>query len=135
MKATLFASLVLFSFAARAVVTSPEHLSRRIDYAIAYVPFLHSVIMHGGWAPPDWVPTSEAWKWDGHRWSPWVVTGSPAFAHHTMVFDFKRNVLVLCGRAQLPLRAASIRYGNSMAVPGAARQTSPSTPLHKEIRS
>jgi len=107
MKAKLFTSLVLFSFAGRALATSPEHLSRRIDYALAYVPFLHSVIMHGGWAPPDWVPTREAWKWDGDRWSPWVVTGSPAFAHHTMVFDFERNVLVLCGR---PTPAAGGEY-------------------------
>jgi len=41
---------------------------------------------------------NEAWKWDGRSWSRWTVTGSPAFAHHTMAFDSGRNVLVVCGR-------------------------------------
>ncbi|HXM24060.1 MAG TPA: hypothetical protein VN948_22575 [Terriglobales bacterium] len=74
------------------------HPSPRIDYAMAYVPFLHAVVMHGGWSSPRWVPMSEAWKWDGQRWSRWETSGAPMFAHHAMVFDSRRNVLVVCGR-------------------------------------
>jgi hypothetical protein len=77
---------------------SPEHPPRRIDYAMAYVPFLHAIVMHGGWAPPNWIPTNEAWKWDGQGWSRLVIAGAPAFAHHSMAFDSSRNVLVVCGR-------------------------------------
>jgi hypothetical protein len=72
--------------------------SKRIDYAMAYVPFLHGVLMHGGWAPPNWISMNEAWKWDGESWSRLVTPGAPAFAHHTMAFDSKRSVLVVCGR-------------------------------------
>ncbi len=75
-----------------------EHPSGRIDYAIAYVPFLHSVLMYGGWAPPNWRPTSEAWTWNGTSWSRLQMSGAPAFAHHTMALDSKRGVLVVCGR-------------------------------------
>ena len=75
-----------------------EQPSKRIDYAMAYVPFLHSLVMHGGWAPPDWTATNEAWKWDGRGWSRWSDRDAPAFAHHTMAFDPGRNVLVICGR-------------------------------------
>jgi hypothetical protein len=96
--AKLSACLVLLGFTGTVIGAGPEHPSKRIDYAMAYLPSLHSVIMHGGWAPPDWVPTDETWKWDGHRWSRWIVAGSPAFAHHTMAFDSERNVLVICGR-------------------------------------
>jgi hypothetical protein len=71
--------------------------SPRIDYAMAYVPFLDAVVMHGGWSSPKWVPKSEAWKWDGQHWSRWD-SGAPTFAHHSMVFDSRRNVLVVCGR-------------------------------------
>jgi len=70
----------------------------RIDYAMAYVPFFHAVMMYGGWAPPRWVPTNEAWTWDGATWSRLETSGAPAFAHHTMAFDSKRNLLVICGR-------------------------------------
>jgi hypothetical protein len=70
----------------------------RIDYAMAYVPFLHAVVMQGGWSSPRWIPMSEAWKWDGRSWSRWATDGAPAFAHHSMAFDSKRNVLVACGR-------------------------------------
>jgi len=70
----------------------------RIDYAMAYVPFLHAVVMQGGWSSPRWVPMSEAWKWDGQSWSRWETDGAPAFAHHSMAFDSRRNVLVVCGR-------------------------------------
>ncbi len=72
--------------------------SPRIDYAMAYVPFLHAVVMHGGWSSPNWVPKSEPWKWDGQGWLRWETSGAPTFAHHSMVFDSKRNVLVVCGR-------------------------------------
>jgi len=75
-----------------------QNLSGRIDYAIAYAPFLHALVLHGGWAPPRWRPTNEAWRWDGKSWSRWDVKGVPSFAHHTMAFDEKRNVLVICGR-------------------------------------
>jgi hypothetical protein len=70
----------------------------RIDYAMAYVPFRHAVAMHGGWYSPRWIPISEVWEWNGQVWSPWETSGAPAFAHHSMVFDSKRNVLVVCGR-------------------------------------
>ena len=99
LKAKLAVSLILLGLAEAAIgAANPKHPSKRIDYAMAYVPFLHSVIMHGGWAPPDWVATNEAWRWDGRSWSRWVTAGSPAFAHHTMAFDSGRNVLVICGR-------------------------------------
>jgi hypothetical protein len=70
----------------------------RIDYAIAYVPFLHSVVMQGGWSSPRWIPVSDAWKWDGQGWSRWKTDDALAFAHHSMAFDSKRNVLIVCGR-------------------------------------
>ena len=70
-----------------------------IDYAITYVPFLHSVVMYGGWSPPRWRPTNEAWTWNGTNWSRWqTANDAPAFAHHTVAFDLKRGVLVVCGR-------------------------------------
>src|SRR5579859_2090703 len=75
-----------------------SRLTPRIDYAMAYVPFLHSVVMHGGWSSPRWVPMTEAWQWDGRTWSRWETSGAPAFAHHSMVFDSRRNVLIVCGR-------------------------------------
>jgi len=91
--------LVLLGFAGTATAAAGvEHPPKRIDYALAYVPFLHAIVMHGGWAPPDWTPGNQAWKWDGHGWSRWTVSGSPAFAHHTMAFDSGRNTLVICGR-------------------------------------
>ncbi len=70
----------------------------RIDYAMAYVPFRHAVAMHGGWYSPRWIPISEVWEWNGRGWSPWETSGAPAFAHHSMVFDSMRNLLVVCGR-------------------------------------
>jgi len=92
-------SLVLLGFTGAAIAAAnPAGPTKRIDYAMAYVPFLHSIVMHGGWAPPDWIPTNEAWKWDGRSWSRWIVTDSPAFAHHTIAFDPERNILVICGR-------------------------------------
>jgi hypothetical protein len=90
--------IIVNLIAAPVVALGAEHPSKRIDYAIAYVPFLHSVVMFGGWAPPDWIPTNEASRWDGNGWSRWTAPGAPAFAHHTMAFDSKRNVLVVCGR-------------------------------------
>ena len=98
-----FARLFLFlllttGWSSLGLPANAEHPTGRIDYAIAYVPFLHSVLMYGGWAPPRWRPTSEAWTWDGKNWSPWQVSGAPVFAHHTMAFDFRRNLLVICGR-------------------------------------
>ena len=92
-------ALVLLGLIGTAVAAAvPEHPPMRIDYAMAYVPFLHAVVMHGGWSPPDWTPTNESWKWGGHAWSRWIVPDSPALAHHTMAFDPERNVLVICGR-------------------------------------
>jgi hypothetical protein len=79
-------------------VAAADIPSPRIDYAMAYVPFLHAVVMHGGWSSPRWVPVSEAWKWDGQGWSRWETSGAPTFAHHSMAFDSSRNVLVVCGR-------------------------------------
>lgn len=70
----------------------------RIDYSLAYVPFLHSVLMYGGWAPPLWRPMNEVLTWDGKSWARSTPTGVPAFAHHTMAFDAGRNILVVCGR-------------------------------------
>jgi hypothetical protein len=64
----------------------------RIDYAMAYVPFLHAVVMQGGWSSPRWIPMSEAWKWDGQSWSRWETEGAPKFAHHSMAIDSKRNI-------------------------------------------
>ena len=75
-----------------------DHPYGRIDYSIAYVPLLHGVVMYGGWAPPKWRPINEAWIWNGTSWTPWQMDGAPAFAHHSMAFDSKRNVLVVCGR-------------------------------------
>lgn len=75
-----------------------DHPSGRIDYSMSYVPFLHGVVMYGGWAPPKWRPTNEAWVWNGASWTPWQMDGGPAFAHHSMAFDSNRNVLVVCGR-------------------------------------
>lgn len=99
MSKTQLSTLVLLGFTTTTLAAaSPEHPSERIDYVMAYIPFLQSIVMQGGWSPPDWTPTNEAWKWDGHRWSRLDMAGSPAFAHHTMAFDFARNVLVICGR-------------------------------------
>jgi len=72
--------------------------SARIDYAMAYVPFVDGVVMFGGWAPPKWRPMNEAWVWNGDSWRQWEMSGAPAFAHHSMAFDAKRNILVVCGR-------------------------------------
>lgn len=99
LRAKLSAFLILLGFTGTTIIAAnPKHPAKRIDYAMSYVPFLHAIVMHGGWAPPDWTPTNEAWEWDGHNWSRWSVSGSPAFAHHTMAFDSGRNVLVICGR-------------------------------------
>jgi hypothetical protein len=87
-----------FRFPLEAADLPSSHPSPRIDYAMAYVPFLHAVVMHGGWSSPRWVPMSEAWKWNGQNWSRWETSGAPTFAHHAMAFDTKRNVLVVCGR-------------------------------------
>jgi len=93
----IIASILLSLFLSFTAV-GEEHPSGRIDYAMAYVPFLHGVVMYGGWAPPKWRPINEAWVWKGASWTPWQIDGAPAFAHHSMAFDSKRNVLVICGR-------------------------------------
>jgi hypothetical protein len=97
------ALVVVFGF--RFPLAAVDIPSPRIDYAMAYVPFLHAVVMHGGWSSPRWVPMSEAWKWDGQSWSRWETSGAPTFAHHSMAFDSRRNVLVVCGR-ETPTRGS-----------------------------
>jgi len=92
------APLMLAALFAFIVPARAEQPSGRIDYALTYVPLLHAVLMHGGWNPPNWSPTNEAWAWDGKSWSRWQTPGSPAFAHHTMAYDAKRKMLVICGR-------------------------------------
>jgi len=86
------------SLAAPAQQKNAKSPSGRIDYAIAYVPFLRGVLMYGGWAPPNWIPTNETWVWDGQMWTRSLAKGAPDFAHHTMAFDSERNVVVVCGR-------------------------------------
>ena len=92
----LLALLLLLSMTASAA--PPDQPFGRIDYSLAYVPFLHSVLMYGGWAPPLWRPMNEILTWDGKNWTRLSPTGVPAFAHHTMAFDSSRNLLVVCGR-------------------------------------
>jgi hypothetical protein len=94
---TIWLSIVLL-LAAAGCCAADDHPSGRIDYAMVYVPFLRGVLMYGGWAPPKWAPMNEAWIWNGQSWSRLAIEGAPAFAHHTMAFDTKRNVLVVCGR-------------------------------------
>ena len=91
-------TLIAISLAASAQSQNAERPSVRIDYAISYVPFLHGVLMYGGWAPPNWIPTNEAWLCDGQKWTRSQAKGAPAFAHHAMAFDARRNVLTVCGR-------------------------------------
>jgi hypothetical protein len=96
MKSTRLLIALLFVTAGSCMAA--DRPSGRIDYSLAYVPFFRAVLMYGGWAPPHWNPTNEAWTWNGQSWSRLVMDGAPAFAHHTMAFDSKRNVLVVCGR-------------------------------------
>jgi hypothetical protein len=90
--------LIVLLFATAGPCVTADRPSGRIDYSMAYVPFLRAVLMYGGWAPPNWKPSNEMWTWNGQSWSRLVMDGAPAFAHHTMAFDPKRNVLVACGR-------------------------------------
>ena len=76
--------------------------SGRIDYALCYYPPSRALVMHGGWGPDGkWSPMSEMWKLDATGWQSMAAQGSPALAHHAMVFDQSRQVLVLCGQAQM----------------------------------
>lgn len=72
--------------------------SARIDYAFAYHPRAHGLIMHGGWGPPGWERLSETWKLVSTGWSSLSIDGSPAMSHHSMTYDSARQVLVLCGK-------------------------------------
>ena len=90
--------LLSFILSFARVVLAVDSPSPRIDYAMAYVPSVHAMVMHGGWSSPRWVPVAEPWKWDSKGWSRWDTAGAPAFAHHSMAYDSKRGVLVVCGR-------------------------------------
>ncbi|MFZ5774639.1 MAG: hypothetical protein ACOY3Z_04065 [Thermodesulfobacteriota bacterium] len=70
----------------------------RIDYAMAYFPPAQAILMHGGWSDDTgWDPSSELWKLDASGWTQITSSGAPAFAHHSMTYDSRRQVMVLCG--------------------------------------
>jgi len=56
--------LIVLLSAAAVSSTADDRPSKRIEYAITYVPFLRAVLMYGGWAPPNWVPTNEVGRQD-----------------------------------------------------------------------
>ena len=74
----------------------------RIDYALAYYPPSKALVMHGGWGlVGNWMPMSEMWMLDASGWQTMDAQGSPAFSHHSMVFDESRQVLVVCGQTEM----------------------------------
>jgi hypothetical protein len=93
-------SILLLAIAAVVPAKATVSPTGRIDYAIEYSPVIGGILMHGGWGPTDWVPKSEMWMLNSSGWSqlsctslPWVSSGAPAAAHHTMTYDVARQVM------------------------------------------
>lgn len=70
----------------------------RLDYALAFYPPLGGLILHGGWAAPGWTPRNDTWKLDVLGWKQLPLPEAPALARHSMTFDVRRGVLVMCGQ-------------------------------------
>ncbi len=88
--------ILFFSAVTFADLTNPPYAN--IDYAFVFLPADSSLVMHGGWGPPDWHSKSNVWSLSNLGWEELPPAGSPAMTHHCGTLDTERGVIILCGQ-------------------------------------
>ncbi len=73
----------------------------RMGAAAIYVPTTGTILLHGGRGAGS---LSDTWEWNGSAWTQRTTVG-PASVHHSLVFDRKRQRVLMVGCTTTVLRA------------------------------